>query len=271
MAQIHFLSGLPRSGSTLLAAILRQNPSFHASISSPLAQMFAALQQQMSEANEASIFLTDEKRRRLLQMMIMFYYAGDVPVGTTIIDTNRLWTAKTDILFRLFPDAKMVVMVRNLAWILDSIERLARKNNLYPSKMFGNNASGNVYSRARQVMGEGGMVGYAYNCTREAFFGDNSGRLLFVQYDTLVKMPRETIVMIADFLHTPINIPSRIEQIPLAAEFDAKLGMPGLHTVGERIEYKERETILPPDLFRQHAATEFWNMAELNTRGVKVI
>jgi sulfotransferase len=26
---IHFISGLPRSGSTLLAAILRQNPRFH--------------------------------------------------------------------------------------------------------------------------------------------------------------------------------------------------------------------------------------------------
>jgi hypothetical protein len=31
---IHFISGLPRSGSTLLAAILRQNPHFHATISS---------------------------------------------------------------------------------------------------------------------------------------------------------------------------------------------------------------------------------------------
>jgi hypothetical protein len=37
MATIHFISGLPRSGSTLLAALLRQNPRFEAGMSGPLA------------------------------------------------------------------------------------------------------------------------------------------------------------------------------------------------------------------------------------------
>ena len=41
---VHFISGLPRSGSTLLAAILRQNPRFHAGMSSPVASLFMALQ-----------------------------------------------------------------------------------------------------------------------------------------------------------------------------------------------------------------------------------
>jgi hypothetical protein len=34
-ARIHLLSGLPSSGSTLLGALLRQNPRFHASMTSP--------------------------------------------------------------------------------------------------------------------------------------------------------------------------------------------------------------------------------------------
>ena len=33
----HFITGLPRSGSTLLTAILKQNPRFHASITDSLA------------------------------------------------------------------------------------------------------------------------------------------------------------------------------------------------------------------------------------------
>jgi len=32
----HFISGLPRSGSTLLAALLRQNPRFHAAMTIPV-------------------------------------------------------------------------------------------------------------------------------------------------------------------------------------------------------------------------------------------
>ena len=42
-AATHFISGLPRSGSTLLSALLRQNPSFHADISSPVALLMETL------------------------------------------------------------------------------------------------------------------------------------------------------------------------------------------------------------------------------------
>jgi len=37
---IHFIAGLPRSGSTLLAGILRQNPRFHAAMTSPVGAMY---------------------------------------------------------------------------------------------------------------------------------------------------------------------------------------------------------------------------------------
>ena len=37
--RIHFISGLPRSGSTLLAAILRQNPRFYANMSGPICSL----------------------------------------------------------------------------------------------------------------------------------------------------------------------------------------------------------------------------------------
>ena len=40
MSSVHFISGLPRSGSTLLAALLRQNPRFEAGMSGPLAGLF---------------------------------------------------------------------------------------------------------------------------------------------------------------------------------------------------------------------------------------
>lgn len=39
MKHLHFISGLPRAGTTLLASILRQNPAVHASIMSPIGQV----------------------------------------------------------------------------------------------------------------------------------------------------------------------------------------------------------------------------------------
>ena len=54
MRRFHFISGLPRSGSTLLAALLRQNPRFHAGMSGPVAGLVGSLLGEMSGRNEFS-------------------------------------------------------------------------------------------------------------------------------------------------------------------------------------------------------------------------
>ena len=76
MESIHFISGLPRSGSTLLAALLRQNPRFEAGMSGPLAGLFGALLGEMSARNEFSVFIDDAKRERILRGLFGNFY-GD--------------------------------------------------------------------------------------------------------------------------------------------------------------------------------------------------
>ena len=65
-ADIHFISGLPRAGSTLLSAILRQNPRFRAGMTGPVGSLVDAMLRNMSMSNETSIFITDAQRRALL-------------------------------------------------------------------------------------------------------------------------------------------------------------------------------------------------------------
>jgi len=72
---IHFISGLPRSGSTLLAALLRQNPRFEAGMTGPLAGLFGALLDKMSGRNEFSVFIDDTKRERILRGLFDNFYA----------------------------------------------------------------------------------------------------------------------------------------------------------------------------------------------------
>ena len=60
---IHFISGLPRSGSTLLAAILRQNPRFHAGMTSPVGAMYQALEQSMSRRSDTAVFIGQQRHR----------------------------------------------------------------------------------------------------------------------------------------------------------------------------------------------------------------
>jgi sulfotransferase len=117
----HFISGLPRSGSTLTSAILRQNPRFHAGMSSPVATLFDSLIAQVSAGTEISSMVSVEQRKRLLLGLFDSYYAecGE-PV---VFDTNRAWTAQLPALMQLFPDSKLICLVRDISWIMDSLER----------------------------------------------------------------------------------------------------------------------------------------------------
>src|SRR3569832_2039909 len=134
MQNIHFISGLPRSGSTLLSAIQRQNPRFHAGMSSPAFALLTALQVNMSGKNEMHPFITDEIRRDVLRGAFEGYYKG-LSDFETIFDTNRGWCGRLFVVNELFPTAKVVCCVRALPWIFDSIERIVRSNPLEPSRM----------------------------------------------------------------------------------------------------------------------------------------
>jgi hypothetical protein len=91
--KIHFISGLPRSGSTLLAAILRQNPRFRAAMSGPLCGLFESLLRGMSESNEYAMFLTERQRKGMTRSLVETFYE-EVSGEKVIFDTNRGWCAQ---------------------------------------------------------------------------------------------------------------------------------------------------------------------------------
>ena len=268
---IHFISGLPRSGSTLLAALLRQNPRFHAGMTSPVGSLYVAMLAEMSGRNEFSVFIDERQRRALLTGLFTAYYQ-DIHPNKLVFDTNRLWCTKVAGLAQLFPAARIICCVRHVSWIIDSVERLIQGNPFEPSKIFGFDAGGTVYGRADGVAGANGFVGYAYNALKEAFFGAHAQRLILVQYDSLTRQPGQTL----DALYQALGEP-RFEHdfdnvvYDEAIEFDNRLATPGLHTVGRQVRPNERPTILPPDVFRRFEGDNFWREPSVNPHGVTVI
>lgn len=268
-AGIHFISGLPRSGSTLLAALLRQNPRFHAGMSGPLAGMCGAMLAEMSARNEFSVFLDDSKRERILHALFDQYYA-DCKAGV-VFDTNRAWCARMPMVAQLFPGAKVIACVRHLPWIVDSIERLVQKNSFSPSSIFGFSAGGTVYTRANGVAGADGLVGFAYDALKQACFGAQADRLLLVQYESLTADPAKTMQAIYAFIGEP---PFRHDFEHVAydvSEFDARAGTPGLHSVRGKVAARPHNTLLPPDLFQRFANDAFWRDPQRLPRGLHII
>jgi len=257
---IHFISGLPRAGSTLLAALLRQNPRFHAGMTSPVGAIFNAMLGATSARNEGAVFVDDDQRQRLLRGCFDAYYA-DIHPAKLVFDTNRQWTTKLPALSQLFPDAKVICCVRNPAWVLDSIESLIRRNAFELSGIFNYEPAGTVYSRIEGLSKGDGMAGFAWNALREAVYGPHAGRLLLVRYEVLTARPVPTLAAIYNFIGEPLftHDPNHIEPCYDMIEFDMRLGTPGLHEVGSAVRPRERKTVLPPDLFARYAADAFWD------------
>jgi sulfotransferase len=253
----HFITGLPRAGSTLLAAILRQNPRVHAGMSSPVAGIVRACLSAMGADNEFAAFISEAQKRAILHGVFEGYY-GALEPKEVVFDTNRAWTSRIAALRRLFPGAKFVCCVRNPAWILDSVERLLRRNAFDQSKLFSAAERDSVYARAEALARRDRLIGFAWSALREAYHGEDSGEMLLVDYDLLAARPKETVDLIYDFIGEP-RFAHDFENVAYEADdFDMGLIAKGLHTVQGRVELKLRATILPPDLFEQFQKMTFW-------------
>src|SRR6201997_4455999 len=201
--KIHFISGLPRSGSTLLAAILNQNPRFRAGMTSPLADIMGVVIAEASSKNDFSFDVSDDQRVAMLRGLVENFYAGQSDAGV-VFDTSRLWCSRMQLLDTLFPQAKVIACVRQLSWVLDSMERLVRRQPVGVSQVFRFDTNTTVYSRVEALTDPRGMVGFAYQATKEAFYGqDAQNHLLMLTYESLVRDPAAAMRAVYEFLGEP--------------------------------------------------------------------
>lgn len=266
--KIHFISGLPRSGSTLLSAILRQNPRFHAAMSGPVGGLFQSLLQGMGAKTEFAEFISDRQREKILKSVFEAFY--DEIDASVVFDTNRSWTSKLQAILQLYPGAKVLCTVRNPAWILDSIERMIRKKPLLESNLFGGpHESRTIYHRIEVLAQPDRFLGLPYYSLKDAFYSDHASSLLLIDYELLTRAPEQVIPLIYDFIGEPLY-QHDFENVQYdEPSFDAKLGLPGLHKIKPKVAFEPRQTVLPPDLFNKYKDQEFWR--DLNNTTASVI
>ncbi len=269
--KFHFISGLPRAGTTLLAAILNQNPRFRAGMTSPLADIMGVVMSEASSKNDFSFDVSDEQRVALLRGLVENFYS--VEAGANVVfDTSRLWCSRMQLLNVLFPGVKVIACVRQLAWVLDSMERLVRRQPVSVSKVFRFDTNTTVYSRVEALTDPRGMVGFAYQATKEAFYGPHAqDHLLMLTYESLVSDPAAAVRAVYQFLDEPW-FEHDFDHIQYNAdEFDARVGMPGLHSVRPKVELIERQPILPRDIFGRFANEAFWMEPKNNNNQVRIV
>ncbi len=258
MKKLHFISGLPRSGSTLLSAILRQNSSFYAGISSPIGSLFDALISQLSVGSEFASQVNDQQKQALLKGLFTAYYQEQAH-KQVVFDTNRNWSARLPALNSLFPGSKVICCVRNVAWVMDSLERQYQQNPFENTRLFNNAVERNtVYSRVDTLGQRDRLVGFAWCALKEAVYGPYADSLLLVDYELLTRSPEAVMRLIYQFIDKPY-FEHNFEHLEYdAPEFDQGIGLPGMHKVNAKVQRNNRDSILPPDLFETYSDMSFW-------------
>lgn len=245
---LHFLSGVPRSGSTVLAAILNQNPMTHVSTTSGLG---AALDGLATAWHQTRLLVeNDPERHKLANTMRgvidAFYETTDKPV---VIDKARNWPipvimhAMAQVLGR---KPKIIATVRSVPDCMASFVRVAKPENLDEFVING--------SLANHLKGSYLTLQSGYEYDPESF--------LFVEYEDLLADPKAQF----DRIHAFLDLPAfdydfaNIDGTPVKEDDENLHGYAGLHDIKPVLERQHNES--PKDVLKHHypqfCQPEFW-------------
>ena len=239
----------------MLAALLRQNPRFHADIESPLAELFTSFEAAMGADRETAILLNKNRRANILRGIVDgFYRDNKKPV---IFDTHRGWSARIPTIAELYPDAKVILCIRELGWVIDSLERLHQHNLQQPNATLGWRSGGTVFDRTNLWMNSNGLVGFCCNAVMEAASGDQS-KVMLIDYEHLCRDPRAELSRLYEFIGESPYRHDFKEFFFESQRFDERIGLPGMHTVSGPVAWRPRKSILPAQLFHSINAKNFW-------------
>lgn len=200
---IIYLSGLPRSGSTLLCNILNSHPQIKSSTSSPLCSLLNKMKSEWSDNPFLLSQLDDnfeEVYRKLKRSTKAFMEAWTDDVkGELRIDKNRGWVHHLETLRHLYPDFKIIITLRDLRNIYASIENQHRQTLLldFPDHMEANN----IDRRASALFNDNGVIGSCIKGLENiGDIPDISSHIFYWRYEDFLDKPKEAISLLFEWL-----------------------------------------------------------------------
>lgn len=260
----HFvmLSGIPRSGSQVLASLLNQHPEIHATTTSPVSDLIAIFANNWQIVSQGQLNTPPEQFTNIVAGIIDGAYKHiSAPI---VVDKNRLWPRYADLMSKVLSGRpKIICTVRSIPDILSSYILLIQKNSdkitfvdqdLIDLKLPINNKT-----RCRVLLEK--YIMHPYTSLRMGYTAGNCD-MLFLEYTDIVNSGPETMNKICDFIgvdHCSVNIDSLQ---PMDENDDYHGGMQGLHHVRSSLKKTSPgpEQIIGHELTRLYTEMklEFW-------------
>jgi len=235
------LSGLPRTGSTLLSSILSQNPEIHAEGNSAVCQLMWDMQCSVYEASILQLTVSNriDTGIELIKNIPNLYYK-DV-TASTVIDKCRSWTLPDNMamLNKYFNHKpKVLVLERPLVEIVKSFVALRQANNNQ-----GDLEEGLLDDWSEPIMRSYEGIKWAK--------ANNNGEFLFVQYDELLNTTKSTIDKIYEFCELESFEHDFNNIVNKHPENDKIYGMIGQHDIRPTISKRDLDITLSDAIIKK--------------------
>lgn len=264
MKNFYFISGLPRSGSTLLCNILAQNPELYVSKStSGLHDVLFNIRNQWDRLIEHQAAGIDyDQLKRVLNSVLNNYHNTD---KSFIVDKGRGWLSLIEMVeFITDQTPKIIVPVRKVTEIFSSFEKLWRKNTGFIQS----DIEQNDYFKAQTVEGRCEIlatssqpVGLAYNRVKDAISRGYKNKLFFLEFDELTQQPAQTMQKVYEYLELS-NFEHNFNNIEQYTKEDDEgvHRIPDLHKIRPKVLPLNHDSlqILGPSISEKYSNLELW-------------
>lgn len=266
----HFLTGLPRSGGTLLSSLLNQNPDIYSTPISPLPTFMWEFSQLAENTEQVKRNVENQIKTEILfsSFLNTYYKEVEKPI---VIEREKSWGTPANLnLIKKYvsPTPKILVTVRDILEIIASFVKMNPqylKNDVVNSGFFSTNYRSQKDNISEMVMAHNGDVDKALLSLASAFYPENKGMFHIVEYKDLVLQPEETMNKIYDFLDLPhykhnFNKIEKVEK-----DDDEALGLPkNLHEIRKSLSQSSTNVdILSDYIQHKYSNMEFWRKDSL--------
>ena len=262
MKTYFFLSGLPRSGSTLLSNILNQNPDIYCSPEQSLVcDLLYENVQYFNTSEEYQSWTNEDGKNKILTSIIQNFYSHRSE--KYIIDKSRTWGTPYNLEMiknYITEDIKIICPVRPILEILASFVKLFHENG--SGAFIDNNIISNnrlIYRpiddvRCDEIMTPNGATDKAlFSLSQHKNY---DGVFHFVEYDDLVFNTEKSIKGIYDFLEIEYFDHS-FENIESSDEINCGFyGIENLHKIRSNVE---KISPKPEEVLSEYILTKYSN------------
>lgn len=224
------LSGLPRSGSTLLSSILSQNPEIHAEGNSAICQIMWDLEQSFNINCKEQLEANNRQQSQLDIVSAIPYIYYKNTSKSIVIDKCRSWTLPANLLLiqkYINKNIKIIVLERPVIEIVKSFVNLRKQNNW----------EGDL---EKELLDEGSEpIVRSLNGVKWAKENNQNNTFLFIQYNDLINNTKEIINQIYKFIDEPIFEHDLNNIVNKHPENDKVYNMIGQHDVRPTINQRQ--------------------------------